>query len=79
MRNGVQNKKAAAKKDDEQKAKEAEPSDTGENTREIDRRDRSDSLQSAQLHYNIHTIHLPDSRDQAVYDAIFKSLKQHLF
>lgn len=31
-----------------------------------------------QLHYNIQ-IHLPESRDQAVYDAIFKSLKNHLF
>lgn len=31
-----------------------------------------------QLHYNIQ-IHLPESRDQAVYDAIFKSLKSHLF
>ncbi|HXN25202.1 MAG TPA: DUF5343 domain-containing protein [Candidatus Dormibacteraeota bacterium] len=31
----------------------------------------------AQLHYNIQ-IHLPESRDQAVYDALFKSLKDHL-
>lgn len=31
-----------------------------------------------QLHYNIQ-IHLPASRDQAIYDAIFKSLKNHLF
>jgi hypothetical protein len=30
------------------------------------------------LHYNIQ-IHLPESRDSSVYDAIFKSLKQHLF
>jgi len=30
------------------------------------------------LHYNIQ-IHLPASRDSAVYDAIFKSLKEHLF
>lgn len=29
------------------------------------------------LHYNIQ-IHLPESRDQAVYDAIFVSLKNHL-
>jgi len=34
-------------------------------------------LKNSQLHYNIQ-IHLPDSRDQAVYDAIFKSLKEHL-
>lgn len=30
------------------------------------------------LHYNIQ-IHLPETRDTAVYDAIFKSLKEHLF
>ena len=35
-------------------------------------------LHKAQLHYNIQ-IHLPESRDQAVYDALFKSLKKHLF
>lgn len=29
------------------------------------------------FHYNIQ-IHLPDSRDEAVYDAIFKSLKKHI-
>jgi hypothetical protein len=29
------------------------------------------------LHYNIE-IHLPETRDPAVYDAIFKSLKEHL-
>lgn len=31
-----------------------------------------------QLHYNIQ-IHLPESRDPAVYEALFKSLKKHLF
>lgn len=31
-----------------------------------------------QLHYNIQ-IHLPETRDPAVYDAIFRSLKEHLF
>ena len=46
------------------------PSDDGD--------DISAKLQQAQLHYNIQ-IHLPESRDQAVYDAIFKSLKKHLF
>ena len=35
-------------------------------------------LQKAQLHYNIQ-IHLPESRDPTVYDALFKSLKKHLF
>jgi hypothetical protein len=36
------------------------------------------NLQKAELHYNIQ-IHLPESRDPAVYDALFKSLKEHLF
>jgi hypothetical protein len=31
----------------------------------------------SQLHYNIQ-IHLPESRDPAVYDVLFKALKQHL-
>ena len=30
------------------------------------------------LHYNIQII-LPDSRDPAVYDALFRSLREHLF
>lgn len=29
------------------------------------------------LNYNIQ-IHLPETRDTAVYDAIFKSLKEHI-
>jgi len=32
---------------------------------------------SPSLHYNIQ-IHLPPTRDSAVYDAIFKSLRDHL-
>ena len=43
-----------------------------------DEDDSSARLQQPQLHYNIQ-IHLPESRDQGVYDAIFKSLKKHLF
>jgi hypothetical protein len=31
----------------------------------------------SQFHYNIQ-IHLPESRDPAVYDVLFKALKQHL-
>jgi len=30
-----------------------------------------------ELHYNIQLI-LPESRDQAVYDALFSSLRKHL-
>lgn len=32
---------------------------------------------NAQFHYNIQ-VHLPESRDESVYDAIFKSLRRHL-
>lgn len=39
--------------------------------------DRSKSKE-LKFHYNIQ-IHLPASRDQATYDAIFKALKAHLF
>lgn len=35
-------------------------------------------LNNSQFHYNIQ-IHLPESRDPAVYDVLFKSLKRHLF
>jgi len=39
--------------------------------------DSSNLLGQLGLHYNIQ-IHLPDTRDPAVYDALFKSLKDHL-
>ncbi len=45
---------------------------------EADEESIGGKLHKAQLHYNIQ-IHLPESRDQAVYDALFKSLKKHLF
>ena len=48
------------------------------NSKDDDGGDVASKLQNTQLHYNIQ-IHLPESRDQAVYDAIFKSLKRHLF
>lgn len=32
---------------------------------------------TTEMHYNIQ-IHLPETRDMAVYDAIFRSLKEHL-
>jgi hypothetical protein len=37
----------------------------------------ADKINLNGLHYNIQ-IHLPESRDPAVYDAIFQSLKKHL-
>jgi hypothetical protein len=39
--------------------------------------DLKGKLQVAGLQYHINIV-LPDSRDQAVYDAIFKSLREHL-
>lgn len=35
------------------------------------------AAKSPSLHYNIQ-VHLPESRDPAVYDAIFQSLRRHL-
>jgi len=39
--------------------------------------DRNKKIDNAQFHYNIQ-IHLPESRDPSVYDALFKSLRKHL-
>lgn len=72
-------KKGTPKKEGEQKpsdAKPVKPEDKSPLPENDD--DSSAKLQQPQLHYNIQ-IHLPESRDQAVYDAIFKSLKKHLF
>jgi Family of unknown function (DUF5343) len=38
---------------------------------------RSNGQSKLQLHYNIQ-IHLPESRDPAVFDAIFQALKKHI-
>ena len=38
---------------------------------------KKSGLQSSEFHYNIQ-IHLPNTRDISVYNAIFKSLKDHL-
>lgn len=40
--------------------------------------DRGASLALGGLHYNIQII-LPESRDPKVYDALFRSLREHLF
>jgi len=59
----------------EHKEPEKELPPTPEETEEPD---SNKKLHTAQLHYNIQ-IHLPESRDPAVYDALFRSLKKHLF
>jgi Family of unknown function (DUF5343) len=66
------------KKEAETKKPPGVPALTTEEKPNEEEEDVSAKLQKTQLHYNIQ-IHLPESRDQAVYDAIFKSLKKHLF
>jgi hypothetical protein len=39
--------------------------------------DISPKIKKPEFHYNIQ-VHLPESRDEAVYEAIFKSLRKHL-
>ncbi len=72
-------KKNPPKKETGQKAEDSKQAKPGETAVQPEEEDElSEKLQQPQLHYNIQ-IHLPESRDQAVYDAIFKSLKKHLF
>jgi hypothetical protein len=72
-------KKSPPKKEGDQNPSDGKPGKLEDKTlQHEDDDDSSAKLQQPQLHYNIQ-IHLPDSRDQAVYDAIFKSLKKHLF
>lgn len=72
--------KKTIKKETEPKKQEAEIE--GETRKDqvtpVEKEENGAKLQTPQLHYNIQ-IHLPESRDQAVYDAIFNSLKKHLF
>lgn len=64
----------ALTKADDQKQKKPETTDVGGAAGQ-DRKPKSISLDS--LQYNLNII-LPETRDQAVYDAIFKSLRDHL-
>ena len=56
---------------------------TADSTKTIVDREKKDSSvpdverRAPQLHYNIQ-IHLPESRDPAVFDAIFRALKEHI-
>lgn len=73
----------AIKKGEEKKEKSPEQkAESVEKTppiqEEIEEEHTGEKLHKIQLHYNIQ-IHLPESRDQAVYDALFKSLRKHLF
>lgn len=73
----------AIKKGEEKKEKpteqKAEPAkETPPLQEETEEENVGGKLHKVQLHYNIQ-IHLPESRDPAVYDTLFKSLKKHLF
>ncbi len=66
----------APKKKEERKSVEPEKSkETNSISGATPMQKASVSLESLQYHINIV---LPESRDQAVYDAIFKSLRDHL-
>ena len=70
--------KKALKKDSDKKSPDVPVALTEERPKEPEEEDIPLRSHKAQLHYNIQ-IHLPESRDPAVYDALFKSLKKHLF
>lgn len=65
--------KPVEKKSKEEQAPEVEPLKIPETETEVP----LEKPLGAQFHYNIQ-IHLPESRDESVYDAIFKSLRRHL-
>lgn len=55
-----------------------EKEETRKNTEDTMKSKINDVQEKTQLHYNIQ-IHLPESRDPAVYDTLFTALKKHLF
>ncbi|MDE1919592.1 MAG: DUF5343 domain-containing protein [Patescibacteria group bacterium] len=74
---------ATTKKGDEKKEKKAEvpteqPKEPVVKSEDTEDEEVGVKLPKTQLHYNIQ-LHLPESRDPAVYDVLFKSLKRHLF
>ena len=69
--------KAEAPKKSTAKEKETEKSDMKEAPPQ-ERTKEAPTLQTSGLHYNIQ-IHLPATKDVEVYNAIFKSLREHLF
>lgn len=62
---------------------ETEYSEYKQNDRQFDNENPQNTFKlinkeiTTEMHYNIQ-IHLPETRDMAVYDAIFRSLKEHL-
>ena len=70
-------KHPVSERDDKKESKsqpfKAEPVDEKHDTTKHDQKD----VKGLALHYDIH-IHLPESRDPAVFDAIFEAMKKHL-
>ena len=64
-------------KEKDQPKKEKDVKTDEENTGNKKMKVSKNMLNSPSLNYNIQ-IHLPETRDASVYDAIFKSLKDHL-
>ena len=75
---GATTKKAEEKKEKVTQQKVEIPKETPPIQEENEEDGIGGKLHKTQLHYNIQ-IHLPESRDPAVYEALFKSLKKHLF
>lgn len=66
------------KVDEQSKPEDAEKNDAGAKpAADANRKPRSHELSAPGLHYNIQ-IHLPATKDIEVFNAIFKSLKEHL-
>lgn len=68
---------AAKPKEEPKDEKKKEEGGAGSGVEAVDATKQHKRGSPTALHYNIQ-IHLPESRDPAVFDAIFKSLKQHL-
>ncbi len=62
------------------KVKTPEDIPASKDTPQVKKNEHTDHAQTGPigLHYNIQ-IHLPETTNMAVYDAIFQSLKKHLF
>ncbi len=75
---GTVTKKSEEKKDKKVDIPAEQPKEPTIKEEDSEDEDIGIKLPKTQLHYNIQ-LHLPESRDPAVYDVLFKSLKRHLF
>lgn len=75
---GTATKRAEEKKDKKVETPAEQPKEPAIKEEDTEDEDIGIKLPKTQLHYNIQ-LHLPESRDPAVYDVLFKSLKRHLF